>query len=149
LVDGENWSGIEEGWNVRTAMKTVSKYLLAIFMVGAGMLHFIGSDFYLKIMPPYLPSPLALVYLSGGIEFLLGLLLLVPRFSRWAAWGIIALLIVVFPANIYLYQHQEIIPGPPLLHLLRLPLQAAFILWAFWHTKGESHSVSTITLGRE
>lgn len=116
-------------------MKTLSKYLLAIFMVGAGTLHFIRPDFYLKIMPPCLPWPLELVYLSGVIEFVLGLLLLVPRFTRWAAWGIIALLIAIFPANIYLYQHQEIIPGPPLLHLLRLPLQAAFILWAFWHTK--------------
>jgi uncharacterized membrane protein len=64
-----------------------------------------------------------------------GLLLLVPRFSRLAAWGIIALLIAVFPANVYLYQHQDILPGPPLLHVLRLPLQAVFILWAFWHTK--------------
>jgi uncharacterized membrane protein len=116
-------------------MKTLSKNLLAIFLVGAGTLHFIRPDFYLKIMPPYLPWPLALVYLSGVIEFVLGLLLLLPRFTRWAAWGIIALLIAIFPANIYLYQHQEIIPGPPLLHQLRLPLQAAFILWAFWHTK--------------
>jgi uncharacterized membrane protein len=117
-------------------MKTFSKYLLALFMVGAGTLHFIRPNSYLKIMPPYSPWPLELVYLSGFFEIGLGVLLLVPRFSRLAAWGIIALLIAVFPANIYLYQHQEIMPGPPLLHLLRLPLQAVFILWAFWHAKG-------------
>ena len=117
-------------------MKTFSKYLLALFLVVAGTLHFILPDVYLKIMPPYVPWPLELVYLSGAIELSLGLLLLLPRCSRWAAWGIIALLIAVFPANLYLYQHQEIMPGPPLLHLLRLPLQAVFILWAFWHTKG-------------
>ena len=117
-------------------MKTFSKYLLGLSFVVAGTLHFASPDDYLKIVPPYLPWPLGLVYLSGAIELLLGLLLLSPRCARWAAWGIIALLIAVFPANLYLYQHQEIMPGPPLLHLLRLPLQAVFILWAFWHTKG-------------
>jgi uncharacterized membrane protein YphA (DoxX/SURF4 family) len=79
-----------------TAMKTFSKYLLALFMVGAGTLHFIRPDSYLKIMPPYLPWPLELVYLSGFFEVGLGVLLLVPRFSRLAAWSIIALLIAVF-----------------------------------------------------
>jgi uncharacterized membrane protein len=121
-------------------MKTLSKYLLALLMVGAGTMHFAKPDFYQKIMPPYLPWHLELIYLSGIIELTLVILLLVPRFSRWAAWGIIALLIAVFPANIYLYQHQEIIPGPPLLHFLRLPLQAVLILWAFWHTRSEGHS---------
>ena len=120
-------------------MKAFSKYLLALFLVVAGTLHFIVPDVYSKIMPPSLPWPLELVYLSGAIELMLGLLLLVPRYARWAAWGIIALMIAVFPANLFLYQHQEIMPGPPLLHLLRLPLQAVFILWAFWHTKGDGH----------
>jgi uncharacterized membrane protein len=124
-------------------MKTLSKYALALFFIGAGTLHFIRPDSYLKIMPPYLPWHLELVYLSGFFEVGLGLLLLVPRFSRLAAWGIIALLIAIFPANIYLYQHQEILPGPPLLHLLRLPLQAVFILWAFWHTKCDGPSAPT------
>ena len=118
-------------------MKAFSKYLLALFFVVAGTLHFVSPGDYSKIVPPYLPWPLGLVYLSGAIELSLGLLLLSPRCARWAAWGIIALLIAVFPANLYLYQHQEIMPGPPLLHLLRLPLQAVFILWAFWHTRGD------------
>ena len=115
--------------------KTASKFLMAIFMVGAGTMHFVKPDFYMKIMPPYLPLHLELVYLSGFFEVGLGLLLLVPRFSRLAAWGIIALLIAVFPANIYLFQHQELLPASPMLHLLRLPLQAVFILWAFWLTR--------------
>ena len=86
-------------------------------------------------MRPYLPWPLELVYLSGLIELVLGLLLLVPRCSRWAAWGVIALLIAVFPANIYVFQNQDVLPAPPILHFLRLPLQGVFILWAFWHTR--------------
>jgi uncharacterized membrane protein len=112
-----------------------SKFMLAIFMVGAGTVHFVKPDFYMKIMPPYVPWHLELIYLSGLFEIALGLLLLVPRFTRLAAWGIIALLIAVFPANIYLYQHQELVPGSPILHLFRLPLQGVFILWAFWHTR--------------
>jgi uncharacterized membrane protein len=116
-------------------IKIVSKYLLAIFMVGAGVMHFVKPEFYLKIMPPYLPWHLELVYLSGIFEAALGLLLLVPRFSRLAAWGIMALLIAIFPANIHVFQHQELLPAPPVIHLLRLPLQAVFILWAYWHTR--------------
>src|SRR5476651_1975493 len=118
-----------------TKTRTISKYVLALFMVGGGTMHFINADFYLKIMPPYLPLYLELVYLSGVCEIALGLLLLIPRFSRFAAWGIIALLIAVFPANIYVYQHQDLLPAPPILHLMRLPLQGVFILWAFWHTR--------------
>jgi uncharacterized membrane protein len=116
-------------------IKLISKYLLAIFMIGAGAMHFVNPEFFLKIMPPYLPFHQELVILSGVCEILLGILLLIPESSHFAAWGIIALLIAVFPANIYLYQHQEILPASPLIHLLRLPLQGVFILWAYWHTR--------------
>jgi uncharacterized membrane protein len=116
-------------------VKPVSKYLLAILMIAAGTMHFVNSEFFLKIVPPYLPLHKELVLLSGASEILLGALLLVPRHSRLAAWGIIALLIAVFPANVYLYQNQDILPASPIIHLLRLPLQGLFILWAFWHTR--------------
>ena len=138
----QNWrylrlsiSSREQTANRMNRIKTASKYLLAIFMIGAGTLHFVRPEFYLKIMPPYLPLHLELVYLSGFFEIALGLLLLVPRISRLAAWGIIALLIAVFPANIYLYQHQDLVPASPTVHFLRLPLQGVFILWAYWHTR--------------
>ena len=76
-----------------------------------------------------------LVLISGACEILLGMLLLFPKCSPLAAWGIIALLIAVFPANVYLYQHQEILPASPLMHALRLPLQGIFVLWAYWHAR--------------
>ena len=98
-------------------------------------MHLVNPDFFLKIMPPYLPLHDELVFVSGVFEILLGGLLLLPRFSYLAAWGIMVLLIAVFPANIYLYQHQEILPASPIIHLLRLPLQGVFILWAYWHTR--------------
>ncbi len=120
-------------------IKTVSKFVLAIFMIVAGVLHFAKPDFYMKIMPPYLPLHLELVYLSGVCEVALGALLLVPRNTRFAAWGVIALLIAVFPANIYVYQNPDVLPAPAIMHLLRFPLQGVLIAWAYFHTK---HTVS-------
>lgn len=116
-------------------IKPISKYLLAIFMIGAGTMHFVNPAFFLKIVPPYLPLHKELVLVSGICEVLLGILLLMPKCSHLAAWGIISLLIAVFPANIYLFQNQDLMPASPLVHFLRLPLQGVFILWAYWHTR--------------
>ena len=116
-------------------VKTGSRILLSFFLIVAGVMHFVASGFYRAIMPPYLPWHLELVYLSGMIEIALGILLLIPQFRTLAAWGVVALLIAIVPANIHVYQHQELIPAPPLLHLLRLPMQGIFILWAYWHTR--------------
>jgi uncharacterized membrane protein len=113
----------------------VGKSVFAALFILGGVLHFIVPESYVRIMPPYLPYHRPLVLLSGVFEIALGVLLLVPRFSKLAAWGLIALLIAVFPANIYLYQHQEIWPLTPLVHLLRLPLQGVLILWAYLYTR--------------
>jgi uncharacterized membrane protein len=108
----------------------------ALFVLG-GLGHFVATGFYVKMIPPYLPSHRALVLLSGVIEIVLGILLLVPRTSRLAAWGLIALLIAVFPANIHVYRHQEMFPLPPMIHWLRLPMQGVLIAWAFAYTRRE------------
>ncbi len=120
---------------VMNSIKTISKYLLAIFMIMAGTMHFVNPGFFLKIMPPYLPLHKELVLISGVFEVLLGILLLVPKCSHLAAWGIVALLIAVFPANIYLFQNQDLMPASPVVHFLRLPLQGVLILWAYWYTR--------------
>jgi uncharacterized membrane protein len=106
----------------------------ALFIVG-GIGHFAATDFYAKMMPPYLPLHRPLVLLSGLIEIVLGVLLLIPRTSTFAAWGLVALLIAVFPANLHVYRHQELFPLPPLVHRLRLPLQGVLILWALAYTR--------------
>ena len=116
-------------------LKLVSKVLCAIFFIGAGVTHFTNFEFFHKIVPPYLPMKEAIVYVSGICEIGLGLGLLIPATSRWAAWGLIALLVAVFPANIYVYQNQDLIPASPTFHLIRLPLQGVLILWAWWHTR--------------
>ena len=116
--------------------KTLLRYVFAMIFVGAGFLHFVIPDVYMKIMPPYLPGHLTLVYVSGVAEILLGAMLMFSDLQKLAGWGLILLLIAIFPANIYLYQHQDLAPNvSPLLHLLRLPLQGVLILWAFWYTR--------------
>ncbi|MDR3633215.1 MAG: DoxX family protein [Isosphaeraceae bacterium] len=121
--------------NRSTVRKTLGKWLFAALFVVGGVGHFVATDFYMKIIPPYLPFHRSLVLLSGVIEIALGVLLLVPQFSRLAAWGLVALLIAVFPANIYVYQHQALFPLLPLVHALRLPMQGVLIFWALLHTR--------------
>ena len=118
--------------------KVVSKVTLALFFA-AGVNHFRDPVFYEAIMPPYLPWHTAAVFASGIAEVVLGVGLLIPRFSRFAAWSLIALLIAVFPANIHMATHPELYSTiPAALLWLRLPLQAVLVLWAYWLTRIES-----------
>ena len=120
-------------------MKALSRYLLGVLFVVAGLNHFVMTDFYVAIMPPYLPWPLALVYLSGVAEAGCGLLLLFRRSAKLAAWGIIALCVAVFPANLHMALHPELFPQFSELALwARLPLQLVIMAWAYWYTRGEN-----------
>ena len=117
-------------------LKIVLKYLICVFFLLAGINHFINPDFYLKIMPPYLPWHLFLVYLSGFFEIALGGIILVPALTRVAAWGLITLLIAVFPANIHMAVNPGLYPDiSPIALWLRLPLQGVLIAWAYWYTR--------------
>jgi len=117
-------------------IKRFLKYLLAISFISAGVYHFINPSFYLKMMPPVLPAHLLLIYLSGFVEIALGIALPIPKFTRAAAWGIVALLIAVYPANIYMAMNAELFPEyQPISIYLRLPLQFLLIAWAFWFAK--------------
>tara|TARA_Y100001970_G_C14158767_1_gene817238 strand:+ start:851 stop:1183 length:333 start_codon:yes stop_codon:yes gene_type:complete len=109
---------------------------MSFFYIQIGIKHFTDAAWFMQIMPPYIPFHLELVYVSGAFEIILGLMLLFTNTRFLAAWGLIALLIAVFPANIYLAQtngaamniSQEIAWG-------RLPIQAIFIGIAYWHSK--------------
>ncbi len=119
-----------------TTLKLILKFIFGASFVLAGLNHFVTPASYLKIMPPYLPYHLFLVYLSGFFEAALGVLLLLPQFTRRAAWGLIALLVAVFPANIYMATNPQLYPELPAVALwLRLPLQAALIAWAYLYTR--------------
>ena len=116
--------------------KRVLLWLMGLFYVAAGMNHFVKPDFYLGMMPGYLPWHLELVYLSGVAEIALGIAVLVPRLRVLAAWGIIALLLAVFPANVHMAVEQIRIGDlDPVWNWARLPLQGLLIVWAWWYTR--------------
>jgi uncharacterized membrane protein len=124
-------------------LKTVFRWLLGVLMIAAGINHFANPAFYTRIMPPFLPWHLPLVYVSGVVESALGALLLWPRTARLAAWGLIATYLAVFPANIYAAlvsgTDHPAMPGvSPLAAWVRLPFQAVFIAWAYWFTRPSS-----------
>lgn len=112
--------------------------LAALFLV-AGALHFVLPQMYLRIMPPLLPEPLGLIYLSGVAEMLGGLGLLIPATRKAAAWGLVALLIAVWPANIYMAIAHISFPGifgQSWAQWLRVPLQIPMIYWGWMYTRG-------------
>jgi uncharacterized membrane protein len=114
------------------------KGLFAFFMIVAGISHFIIPDTYVKIVPPQLPYPEAIVYISGFFEILGGIGLLVPPTSQAAAWGLLVLIIAVYPANINMavnHIHLDNIPDGNWFQAIRLPFQFVLIAWAYWLTK--------------
>ncbi len=127
-------------------VKAVLRYLFGAAMIWIGIQHFANEAMFMKIMPDYIPFSLhrPAVLISGVAEILLGVLLIVPRTSRLAGWGLIALFIAVFPANIFLYQHPQIMPDvSPTAHLIRLPIQAVLIAWAWWYTRADTPRVAS------
>jgi uncharacterized membrane protein len=123
---------------ILSTAQRIAVVVAAVCYVVAGLLHFMKPTPYLRIMPPYIPWPSAMVRISGGFEILGGLGLLVPPTRRAAAWSLVALLIAVFPANIYMAMHP-IEAGAtgiaPVLRWGRLPLQIFFIWWLLWCTR--------------
>jgi uncharacterized membrane protein len=109
----------------------LSRYALAALFVGAGLWHFLRPASYLRFMPPGLPAPLVLVYLSGFFEILGGLGLLWRRSRRWAGWGLLALLVAVFPANVYMLMIHEQLGIPGWLAWGRLPLELPLLWWTW------------------
>ena len=118
-------------------MKVLSLGLIALVFVGAGVLHFVRPGPFVRIVPPFLPFPLALVYLSGVAEILGGIGVLVPSLRAWAGLGLVALLVAVFPANLYMALAPERAGFgiAPLWLWLRLPLQFVLIAWVWWATQ--------------
>ena len=101
----------------------------------AGINHFINPKVYVRIMPPYIPYHKAIVLWSGIVEILLGTGLLFPLTREISAWGIIVMLIAIFPANIEQVRSKKARMKLPLwLVILRLPLQFILIWWAWLYT---------------
>jgi uncharacterized membrane protein len=116
-------------------LRSVLRVLLAVAMIYVGVLHFARPGGFVTIVPSYLPAPLTLVLVSGFFEVLGGIGLLVPRVRRAASYGLVALYIAVFPANVNMAVHHLPFgdsPTPEWLLLLRLPLQIVLIVLALY-----------------
>ena len=117
--------------------------VMGVFYVIAGVMHFVVPETYAGVIPPQFPRPLALAYLSGVAEIALGVGVLFERTRRYAAWGIVALLVAIFPANVYMATEGIVVDAAPawatglarLAGWLRLPLQGVLIAWAGWYTR--------------
>ncbi len=122
----------------RSYLKTGLRWILTILMVFAGISHFTKAAMFVAMVPAALPSPLMLVYVSGVAEIAGGLGLILPQTRRLAAWGLIALFVAVFPANVNMAIHHLPLDGKPVdptLLWARLPLQLVLIAWAYWYTR--------------
>ena len=115
--------------------------LMAAFYVMGGVNHFLNPDFYLEIMPPYIPAHGTMVALSGVAEILLGVLVMVPATRRWAAWGIVLMLIAFLPVHVHMLVNNHLYAEVSTAFLwARFPLQALLILWAWFYTLGSASS---------
>jgi uncharacterized membrane protein len=112
------------------------RYVMGGLYVLAGVLHFVNPKMYERIVPPSLPRPRELVYLSGVAEVVLGLGVLIERTRERSARGIVLLLLAVFPANVHMATSDDDFGGiPDWLLWARLPLQGVLALWAWWYTR--------------
>lgn len=112
-------------------------YLMGLMYIAAGVNHFLNPQLYLRIMPKYLPYPQMLNYISGLAEIILGIGILFESTRSISAWGIILLLIAVYPANFYMYTAQIHIGKfkiPTWMHIIRFFAQLALIVWAYAYT---------------
>lgn len=116
-------------------MSNLFLYLMAALYTLAGINHFWSPKTYLAIMPPFIPNPTLMNDLSGLAEIALGIGLLFPQTRVWAAWGVIALLIAIFPANLYMAVGDKFMRISPWIRWGRLPLQGLLIWWSYQYTK--------------
>lgn len=129
--------GVDEGRALSAPFRGSSTVLpLALLFVTIGALHFVAPGFFLAIVPPWVPDPALAVSASGIAEIAGGAGLLVPRLRRLAGWGLLLLLVAVFPANVHMLQ-QALAAEPPSSPLylaalwLRLPLQPLLMVWVW------------------
>ena len=121
---------------MNSKIKTFSIIIMSLFYIMAGTNHFINPVWYVRIVPPILPFKIEIVYISGILEIILGSLLIFPKTRFIAGWGLIILLVAVYPANIYVaLTNGEAMDITPLIAWGRLPFQFVLIGLAYWHSK--------------
>jgi len=118
-----------------TKLRQTGLFFLILMFLLAGANHFSNPNFYVSIMPPYLPFQSELSYVAGFFEIIGAVGLLFAQTRKIAGYGLVILLVLIFPANIHMALHQEYFPEYSKLTIyLRLPLQFLFISWVYWAT---------------
>lgn len=114
---------------------------LGALFVLAGLNHFRDPAFYLRLMPPWLPAPAALLALSGAAEVVLGVGVFPPATRTAAGWALVLLLVAFLPVHVHMVVHSEQFPAVPEWFLwARLPLQFVLMYWAWWATRAAGRS---------
>ena len=132
--------------------KNITVYIMSLLYIIVGFRHFIDPEFFIIIVPPYISCKNEVVLISGLLEIIMGVLLLFKETRKIGSWGIILLLIAVFPANIYLYLSevpQDMLGISKKQALLRIPFQIPLIILAYWHSQeseSKAFSISCIIL---
>lgn len=127
----------------KSRIKCFFLFLLSAFFTYAGFHHLFAPDFYVSIMPPWIPGHLALVYISGVFEIMGGIGVLIPRFRSLAGFGLVVLLVAVYPANLYMAFNPELFPDVPVVALyVRLALQFVAFYWAYSVTRPDPVSAA-------
>jgi uncharacterized membrane protein len=118
-------------------MKKYSAYLMGLLYVVAGFNHFRAPAFYLPGMPPWIPAHDWMIALSGVAEILLGSMIFYPLMRRFAAWGVILMLIVFLNVHVYMLMERNTVFAdvPAWILVARLPVQGLLILWAWVYTR--------------
>ena len=114
-----------------------------------GISHFTSTPFFLRIVPPYVPYPLAVVYVSGVFEILGAIGIWIPRWRKWAGNALFALTIAVTPANVYMSMHPQLFPNISETALtIRLFVQVLLLACIWWSTRPPSTAAGQGTLAR-
>lgn len=127
-------------------LKSLPPILLSIFFILAGLNHFLKPDFYVAMIPQYLPAPKILNIISGAAEIVGGVGVLFPQTRRYAGVGLTVLLIAVFPANLHMAINEIKPPGiddfEPWMAWVRLPFQLVFLFWVYIVTLKKNYATN-------
>lgn len=123
---------------MKRKLRLASCFSMGALYVALGLNHFVNEAFYVSIMPPYVPWHRPMVWISGVLEIALGIAVFFPRARSLAGWGLVALLVAIFPANLHMALATPGTYDAPAWALwLRLPIQGLLVAWAIWSTRPE------------
>ena len=112
-------------------IQKINIYLLSFLYILSGVLHFYNSDFYLPMMPDFIPLHLELILISGAFEFIFGIGVLIDKTRIYSLWGIIGLLILFMSVHLNMFTTGNNLGIPTYLLIIRVIFQFSLIYWAW------------------